>query len=62
MQWTVRFFLKKSEKWREGADTYNISSGAKAYALRQHSRWTGMAVTSDKIFKDTSKDYITPII
>ena len=62
MQWTVRNFLKNSEKWRQGADTTDISSGAKAYALRQESRWKGMAVQSDKLFKNTSFQYVTPII
>lgn len=62
MQWTVRFFLNKSKKWKVGADTSGISRGAKAYALRQESRWKRMAVESDKIFKNTSFQYVTPII
>lgn len=62
MQWTVRFFKKMAEKWEIGAETFEISSGAKAYALRQGSRWREMAITSDKIFKSTSKEYVTPII
>jgi hypothetical protein len=62
MQWTVRFFLRKAEQWREGADTPSISGGAKSYALRQESRWRDMARNSDKTFKNTSIDYVTPLI
>jgi len=62
MQWTVRFFINKAVKWKAGADTQDISRGAKAYALRQESRWREMAVNSDKIFKNTSKDYVSPIL
>lgn len=62
MQWTVRFFKKKAEQWKVGADTLNISSGARAYALRQESHWNVMAITSDRIFKKFSLDYVTPII
>ena len=61
MQWTVRFFLKKGENWRLGAYTEDISSGARAYAFRQVSRWEGMAVHSDRIFKKISLDYLSPI-
>ena len=62
MQWTVRFFKNKSEKWKVAADTLGISSGAKAYALRQEFRWKGMAMKSDRIFKITSVDYLTPFV
>lgn len=62
MQWTVRFFDKESHKWKIGAETEGISSGGKAYALRQEARWKGMAVYSDTIFKNTSVDYVTPIV
>lgn len=62
MQWTVRFFENKSGKWKIGANTQGISSGAKAYALRQQARWKGMALNSDRIFKNTSLDYVTPIM
>jgi hypothetical protein len=62
MQWTMRFFKTKSDKWKLGADTEDISSGPKAYALRQEFRWKGMAVQSDRIFKNTSIDYMSPII
>lgn len=62
MQWTVRFFKKKSEKWKVAADTPGITSGAKAYALRQEFRWNGMATKSDRIFKVTSVDYLTPFV
>jgi hypothetical protein len=62
MQWTVRFFKNMAEKWKAGAGTQAISSGAKAYALRHESRWREMAVNSDKIFKYTSTDYVGPII
>ena len=61
MQWTVRFFENKSQKWKVGADTEGISGGAKAYALRQEANWKGMAVNSDRVFKNTSVDYITLI-
>ena len=62
MQWTVRYFKKMSEKWKLGADAPDIPSGAKAYALRQESRWNRMAVNSDKVFKNTSFHYVTSII
>src|ERR1700678_609752 len=47
MQWTVRFFKNKSEKWKAAASLTNISSGAKAYALRQEFRWKQMSLNSD---------------
>jgi hypothetical protein len=62
MQWTVRFFKNKAEKWRDGALTPDISIGAKAYALRQEARWKQMSLKSDKLFKKTAIDYVTPII
>lgn len=62
MQWTVRHFVSLAEKWKAGAASHVISNGAKAYALRQESRWRKMAANSDKIFKYTSIDYVTPII
>ena len=62
MQWTVRFFLNKSEKWKAATRLTDISNGAKAYALRQESRWKGMSIKSDIIFKNTSTDYITPFV
>ena len=62
MQWTVRFFKNKAEKWRDGALTPDISTGAKAYALRQEARWKRMMVNSDRLFKKTSPDYVTPNI
>jgi hypothetical protein len=62
MQWTVRFFQKKSELWKLGADTPDIPSGAKAYALRQESQWHAMAVNSDRVFKNSSSHYVTPIV
>lgn len=62
MQWTVRFFKKKSEKWQVGSCSPGISSGAKAYAIRQEFRWKGMAINSDSIFKNTSSDYLSPFI
>jgi hypothetical protein len=62
MQWTVRFFKNKAEKWRDGALTPDISTGAKAYALRQEARWIQMSLKSDKLFKKTAIDYVTPII
>jgi hypothetical protein len=51
-----------ARKWKIGADTFGISNGAKAYALRQESRWREMAINSEKIFKSTSKEYVTLII
>jgi len=62
MQWTVRFFKNKAEKWKVAAHYPEISNGAKAYALRQEFRWKGMSIKSDTIFKHTSVDYITPLI
>ena len=62
MQWTVRFFKKKSEKWKVAAYSPNISSGAKAYALCQEYWWKAMLIKSDTVFKNTSVDYITPLI
>ena len=62
MQWTIRFFKKRSEKWNIASDYPDISSGAKAYALHQESRWKGMSIKSDIIFKNTSPDYIMPFI
>lgn len=62
MEWTVRFFQKKSEYWKSGADTEDISSGAKAYARRREAQWKEMAVNSDRIFKSTSSRYVTPIM
>ena len=62
MQWTVRFFENKSKQWKIATASQDISSGAKAYALRQEARWKGMALRSDEIFKNSSFDYVTPII
>jgi hypothetical protein len=60
MQWTVRFFKNKSEMWKAASISPDISSGAKAYALRQEDRWKRMSLLSDTVFKNTSTDYITP--
>jgi hypothetical protein len=60
MQWTVRFFKNKAEKWKVASHYPDITRGAKAYALRQEFRWKQMAINSDSIFKNTSSDYISP--
>jgi hypothetical protein len=60
MQWTVRFFKNRAEKWKVASHYPDISRGAKAYALRQEFRWKGMAINSDSIFKNTSSNYISP--
>ena len=62
MQWMVRFFKKKLEKWKVAVYSPNISSGAKAYALRREYWWKAMSIKSDTVFKNTSVDYITPLI
>ena len=59
MQWMVRFFKKKSEKWKVAAYSPNISSGAKAYALHREYWWKAMSIKSDTVFKNTSVDYNT---
>ena len=51
MQWTVRYFLNKAEKWKIGGNSESIAVGAKAYTLRQEARWRMMALNSDNTFK-----------
>jgi hypothetical protein len=61
MQWTVRYFLHKSKEWTGGAEQLTISPGARAYALRQGDMWGKLADAADKVFVDTTSQYISPM-
>jgi hypothetical protein len=60
MQWTVRYFLQRSKTWEAGAESVNVSAGAKAYALRQGSLWKNLADVADNVFKNTTHLYLSP--
>jgi len=60
MQWTVRYFLHKSNKWEEGAHRPNVSPGAKAYALWQGKMWRTLANVTNMAFKGTKSQYMSP--
>ena len=61
MQWTVRYFLNKSDMWKKGADCHTISPGGKAYARRQSTFWAGLTDVADRVFKNTTMQYRSPI-
>ncbi|KAF9470551.1 hypothetical protein BDN70DRAFT_775409, partial [Pholiota conissans] len=53
MEWTVRYFLYESQKWRSaiGGTGRPISPGAAAYADRKMVMWHLMAIDSDGLFR-----------
>jgi hypothetical protein len=57
MQWTVRYYLRQSEIWKERSN-YNFSPGAMAYAARLSTTWLVRASTADKEFKLLNKGYV----
>ena len=60
MQWTVRYFIDRRNKWKEGAECPTISPGAAAYASRQSNVWNDLADLADHVFKNTTIHYISP--
>lgn len=61
MQWTVRSFLHKSKLWEQAQNAVDTSSGSRAYAHRQETLWRRFALGADKLFKNTTIVYETPI-
>jgi len=66
MQWTVRYFSHKSERWAELLDTPTESdnqqgAGAVAYAKRKQSIWKQLSIKSDQIFSFINNAYKSPL-
>ena len=60
MEWTVRYFLHKSDLWTLGDHT-NIAAGAVAYAHRQAAMWRDLAHYADQSFKSVNVNYKSPL-
>jgi len=58
MQWTVRYFLYESEKWKKHCDS-DCSPGAKAYASRQSATWAGRAVSANSKFAKLTPSHVS---
>lgn len=65
MQWTVRYFIYRQEKWAEAqvveAEPRFVSAGALAYAKRKQSTWQQLAVKSDRTFRIINNAYKSPL-
>lgn len=58
MQWTVRYFLHESHRWKERSLNPSVLDGPKAYAARQSDIWYGRAAAADKYFKLSNKSHV----
>jgi hypothetical protein len=65
MQWTVRYFIYKSQKWSMIVDDdikqLESSAGALAYARRKESKWLLLSWKSDRSFKIINNAYKSPL-
>ena len=61
MQWTVRYFLHRSQTWQKGAEGHTISASGQAYALRQSALWRKLADVADSVFHSMTKQYVSPV-
>ena len=61
MQWTVCYFLDKSTKWQQGAQSLNVSSGAMAYAHQHSTMWQKLADIADTVFTNMTTHYVSPL-
>ena len=55
MEWTMRYFLHKSDLWMLG-DHANVASSAVAYAHHQAAMWHDLAHYADQSFKSVNID------
>ena len=60
MEWTVQYFLHKSNLWMLGNHT-NVAAGAMAYAHRQAAMWRDLAHYADQSFKSINVKYKSPL-
>jgi hypothetical protein len=60
MQWTVRYFINKSETWQQGFRSVDASLVGRIYARRQQVAWNRRAVIADTIFRRTTNLYMSP--
>ncbi|KAF8218677.1 hypothetical protein L208DRAFT_1216552, partial [Tricholoma matsutake] len=51
MQWTMRYFMYHSQKWRSALISDNTPPGSLAYAHRQQAVWYNLAFRADKAFR-----------
>lgn len=61
MQWTVRYFVQKGNKWNRDVERSDVAPGARAYGRRQGGWWIKLAYVADKVFKDTTRHYLSPL-
>ncbi|KAF8235196.1 hypothetical protein L208DRAFT_1257917, partial [Tricholoma matsutake] len=61
MQWTMRYFMYHSQKWRSALISDNTPPGSLAYAHRQQAVWYNLAFRADKAFRSTNVDYYSPL-
>lgn len=61
MQWSARYFMYMSNKWRdEMTPRAELSAGARAYAERKRGTWMRIAFEADKDFRANNVDYVSP--
>ena len=60
MEWTVCYFLHKSDLWTLGDHT-NVAAGAVAYAHCQAAMWHDLAHYADQSFKSVNVNYKSPL-
>ncbi|KAF8166226.1 hypothetical protein BJ912DRAFT_863255 [Pholiota molesta] len=66
MEWTVRYFLHKSNFWVAGAETSLTHGrqplpGAAAYARQQAVTWRQLAIIADCAFRSSFSNYKSPL-
>ncbi|PPQ83233.1 hypothetical protein CVT24_001322 [Panaeolus cyanescens] len=61
MNWTVRYFLKKSGYWTDASALAGISLPAGAYAQRKAAAWLRLATQADIAFRSACTEYTSPM-
>jgi len=59
MQWTVNYFIYKSDTWRDvPRQNPELPSGPTAYAARQAAQWRDLATRAQGLFIEHNDDYL----
>jgi len=58
MQWTVKYFIYKSDTWRNVPRHNLLPSGPIAYAARQAAQWRDLATRAQRLFIEHNSDYL----
>ena len=58
MEWTCRYFLYRSHRWKLVGDDWLPGDGRNAYAARQQSMWLDMLAAAQKKFSLANPTFV----